>query len=165
MTRERPLLDNLHLDIVSEGRAALELALELALLHTPGGAVRAECEHPTLGLVFFWSLPPKSSRAARLLRDTPILDEPPRLGVALPEVTEFVQTATIKGYGTGRRLPGLLARVEKYLQGVRYAPPSRSLDDVGRCKGFRLYTEVWGRVGSSDYSIFAVQPAWAFQGK
>jgi hypothetical protein len=65
----------------------LKLALELGLLHTPSGSVRAESEHPTLGLVFFWTLPPKWDRRGRTLREdatAETLDGFPRLGVALP---------------------------------------------------------------------------------
>lgn len=169
MSRRRPILDNARLDIVSEGPDALKLALELGLLHTPSGSVRAESEHPTLGLVFFWTLPPKWDRRGRTLREdatAETLDGFPRLGVALPAPREDCPfSSPIKGYGYGLRLPGLLARVETYLKKVHYLPPPGALDDVGKSKGFRVYTEAWGRVGSSEYSAFAVQPAWAYQGK
>lgn len=32
-------------------------------------------------------------------------------------------------------------------------------------RGWRLYTETWGKVASLDYSICAVQPMWAMFGK
>lgn len=163
-------LDNARLDIVSEGELALMLAVRLGFLRVPGGLLCAECVHPTLGLVLFWSLPEKALDGTRMLSDSAAdgggLDYLPRLGVALPPRRPATPVlAPILGYGGGRKVASVYTRVQRYLKEVPYADPPSFLDDVGRAKGFRLYTDDWGQVGSSVYALFAVQPAWAYLGK
>lgn len=43
--------------------------------------------------------------------------------------------------------------------------PRQPDHDGDNRKGWRVYNEAWGHVGSYHYAIIAVQPAWAMLGK
>jgi hypothetical protein len=43
--------------------------------------------------------------------------------------------------------------------------PRQPDHDGDNCKGWRIYNDAWGHVGSHRYAIIAVQPVWAILGK
>lgn len=65
----------------------------------------------------------------------------------------------------------VLPIVLKYLDSddAKFVPPSEeceNLDHDGSNKrGWEVYTEKWGHVGSNHYAICAIRPAWLWLGK
>lgn len=43
--------------------------------------------------------------------------------------------------------------------------PETPKHDGSNTKGFRVYTETWGRIGDDRYSFLAIQPCWIEHGK
>lgn len=155
-------MDNFRIDVVARGRASFDVAMGLAMFSH--GKAEAYAIHPRLGLVLFWSD-----------RETTIADaaETPRFS------SDINREAWDRVYKEGQ---AKVVRVP--VQKLPYPMQGKALiefawhwletaADYGRQpdhdgdneKGWRVYNEAWGHVGSSVYAFVAVAPVWAMYGK
>ncbi len=148
-------LRNFYVQLVGHGRPSLERALRLALGLHSAGTVRATCDHSTLGLILLAELPA-----------SPIVDTPDLLAPvsSLPGVPT-IRARTGSVAHTARPLPHPLHRaeslahlVEEWLVQVDHGPPPLAPPYV---RGWHLYTDTHGAVGSATHAVCAIRPAWA----
>ena len=143
-------MDNRHISIQTEGKKALDLAMQLMWDNAPGGKATHYCDHPTYGFVLFWHG-----------------DEKELMGK-----DDWTKPAVEKIMAPVIKLPFPMdckAATEMVWSWLQEQPKEKyreELDhDGSNGRGFKIYNEYWGHVGSSHYAILAVLPVWAWYGK
>lgn len=131
-------MDNFHIDILSQGRENLAVALGIAFGHAPGN----KASHYSIGeandknakrLIFYWADPGAHIKAHVL---------PFKMNAEL--ATDFAHQ--------------WLERDEE--------PWGKQPDHDGdNGHGWRVYNEAWGHVDNSSYAFVAITRAWAMYGK
>lgn len=144
-------MDNRHISIQSENKKALELAMQLIFDNAPGGKATHYCDHPTLGFVLFWNQPEYS---------------------ALSEKEDYLKKDSEKTEAIIHKLPYPMdcrAATEMVWGWLAEQPEEKYIDymdhDGSNGRGFRVYNETWGHVGSSHYAFAGILPVWSWYGK
>jgi hypothetical protein len=146
-------MDNLQLDITSQGRTALERAIQLIWDNCPGGFA-THCD------------------IVKLTHEVHYYGEPTSGHYTTTKVTtDGIPTMILYWHeaSKGKELPYPFDRdhsidfIWNWLQGTEF-PPEPDID--GSCsKGWRVFNEAWGHVAGNHYAIVAIQPEWAMHGK
>lgn len=146
-------MDNRQLDITSEGKASLEMALSIAW---PGAAGGKATHYKVVGLepkTQYYGAP--TSRHIETLAESEmgkttliLLWGAERDAVQLPYPLDLKEAVTF--------VVGWLAHADYGIE------PDHDGDNG---KGWRVFTEAWGHVAGHHYAVVAVQPAWAMYGK
>ena len=154
-------MDNIHIDVTSEGKESLGLAIEIAFRMNrlvgrdrrgrPLGVTHYALRQASDGVPndrggWAYGQEPRPFRIVffNLYEGTATKDDK----VALPFITDA---------------QGLTYFVEKWLEQVEY--PSEPDHDGSNGKGWRLYNEASGRVDGDHSAVLAVSPEWATYGK
>lgn len=149
-------MDNRTIDFVSEGHEALKTALQLMWDSAPGGKATHYRVLKLAPKTRYYGIPDKISHYTEM------------------KVDEENGVETLVLYWsddkTADKLPFPLTKdnVADFVQGWldNSADYGEEPDIDGSCgKGFRVFTEQWGHVAGSHYSIVAVQPNWSMYGK
>lgn len=185
-------MDNFHIDIKAEGEENLVRALEIAM--SRHSYATHWCDHPTKGMILFWSKPTETIKSFTMDRAPKKVDN--LLSADKGESGEFYDShGTIyiwnpkkdSKWGWERALDSYLAQtvpvhpfpykmkkatdLARFIQGwIGELPDERYIDDLdhdgSNGRGFRVYNESWGRLDDcSSYSFVAIQPCWAWYGK
>ena len=142
-------MDNRQIDVTSQGREALALAMEIIWDNAPGG----KATH---------------YRVMNLRRqigdglDEKLVEDPdgtPTMILLWHE--EGNQESSEMAYPHSREQA--TGFVRGWLGSVEYGPEPDH--DGSNGKGWRVFNEYWGHVAGYRYAIVAVQPAWAMYGK
>jgi hypothetical protein len=142
-------MDNFSIDVVSEGRKSLELALSIAVKRHSGVTHFAVIDHlaevnefmkkdskTRKTLVLFWALDGS-------FKPTPSAFPCPMTGVPLNEfVWNWLEHAWKSLYHG-----------------------SQPDHDGDNGDGWRVFNEDWGHVADSHYGVVGIQPVWAMYGK
>jgi hypothetical protein len=148
-------MDNFGIDITAEGRASLEKALEIAFAHNcPGGTV-------------------SHYKVVKFKRETRYYGEPKTTHhfSDLKEHQDGIPTLLLLWHEGQEATEHLFAMdlaetlgfVNGWLNKVDFGKEPDH--DGSNGKGWRVFTETWGRVAGYSYTVCAVQPAWAMYGK
>ncbi len=144
-------MDNRHISIQTEGKKALELAMQLLWDNAPGGKATHYCDHPTYGFVLFWDGDKKDLYEIDYDGCTPGAEKIKAPIIKLPFAMDC-KAATEMVWSWLQEQPK-----EKYRAELDH--------DGSNGRGFRIYNEYWGHIGDSHYAILAVLPVWAWYGK
>jgi hypothetical protein len=149
-------MDNRVLDVVSVGDKALALALELAWHNAPGGKA-THYKIVTLKERYqYWP-----DKAGVVIRHSVNLVEDPTGTPTLILLWHEEKNALALAYP--HTLPQAVEFTRGWLGNVDYGEEPDH--DGSNGKGWRVFTEGWGRVLSHNYTIVGVQPNWAMYGK
>lgn len=146
-------MDNRTIDVTSEGKSALALALALIWANAPGGKATHYKE-------------------VNLVRQTRYVGEPTSSHyTSLKE--NPAGTPTLILLWSHERDAQPLPEPLDHLAAVKFAKAWLKKANYGRepghdgsnGKGWRVFTEDWGHVADHYYAIVGIQPAWAMYGK
>jgi hypothetical protein len=139
-------VDNRHISVQSEGRAAFDLAFQLLFDNCPGRKATHYFEHSKYGFLLLWhedSFNLQERGALPLDKCIPANKLPYPMG--------WKEAADL-AWGWLLNQPK-----EKYEQELDH--------DGSNGKGFLVYNEDWGHVAGSHYAFLGVKPVWAWYGK
>jgi len=131
-------MNNRHISVQSQGRTAFDLAFQLLFDNAPGGKASHYFEHPEKGFLLLWSEDSFDSNDGVVKANK------------LPYSMGWKEASDL-AWGWLTNQPK-----EKYEQYLDH--------DGSNGKGFLVYNEYWGHVGS-HYAFLGVKPIWAWYGK
>lgn len=132
-------MDNFHIDVTGEKSTALALALELGFHQCHGST--------TIGYKLeVGDYRPQTNPPRR-----------PRMILCWYATNGMLPFPVPLTHGL------ILPIIEAWLEAVDYGDEPDHDGDNG--KGWRVYNEDWGHVGSDPYAFLAIEPAWAMYGK
>lgn len=133
-------MDNRHISVQSEGRAAFDLAFQLLFDNCPGKKASHYYEHADKGFLLLWHEDSFSTAAPYKVEAS-----------KLPYPMGWKEAADL-AWGWLLNQPK-----EKYEDDLDH--------DGSNGKGFLVYNEDWGHVAKSHYAFLGVKPVWAWYGK
>jgi hypothetical protein len=142
-------MDNFHIDITGEGEKSLRKAIKIAFAHNAAGHTALSYEIKTMvGAEFDEVLDSLASRTAFVFRWVGRTDKDPD---------------TVSNFPFRIDADGAADFAIRWLEQAEFGKePDQDGDNY---RGWRIYTGAWGHVGSDNYAICAVFPAWAMYGK
>jgi hypothetical protein len=146
-------MDNRQLDITSEGKSPLEMALSIAWPGAMGGKATHYKEVSLATKTDYYGSPTSSHSESQVESEKGkktliLLWKAEQDALALPYPLDLKEAVSF---------------VAGWLRNAEYGREPDHDGDNG--KGWRVFTEDWGHVAGHRCAIVAVQPAWAMYGK
>ena len=148
-------MDNFRIDVTADKQSDLEGALRICL--TKHSYATHWCDHPSKGIVLFWSDPGQDLTAIIRYYKSKWHDEEGVQSIKKEPLRVNSFPFKIK---TAEDLAKFVIGWLSEQEDSRYGPK----DDIDGTikKGFRLYNERYGRIDDcGDYSFVAIKPEWA----